>query len=141
MQGQLLGGLVALVLVAGCTSSGGAANESFKCLPASLDVLAQIGDGLTTPHGRGLFEGQVVTLVGRVGDYRRVVAAKINVGVQPVGVWAMGRTSIDSVNEVALRYTQWGRAARPGSQITHERAELRASGEYQAVLRCAGQAE
>lgn len=141
MQGRLLGGLAVLALVAGCSSSGGVDNESFECVPASQGVLAQIGDGLTTPGGRGLFEGQVVTLVGRVGNYRQVVAAKINVGVEPVGVWAMGHSSIDSVNEAALRYTQWGRAAQPGSQITHERAELRASGEYDAVLRCASQAD
>ena len=122
--------------LAGCSSSSGAAAAP-SCSTASLDTLAEIGQALTTPPGRGLYDGEQLSLRPAVDGYTSLVAARVNNGTdQPIGVWALDSAGVDAVDAVAQRYTSWGAATQSGSQAARDRQRIVASKTYAAVRNC-----
>ena len=129
---------VATVLaLAGCGSGGTPSPRRPRCSTAALSTLAEIGQGLTTPPGRGLFDGERLALAAPVDGYTTLVAARVNTGGdQPIGVWALDSAGVDAVDATAQRYTRWGSATQPDSQTAADRRHIVASAEYAAVKAC-----
>ena len=126
----------ACLTLAGCGSSA-SKPAAPRCTTAELSTLAEIGQALTTPPGRGLYDGEQLRLSRPVDGYTSLVAARVNNGTdQPVGVWALDGAGVDAVDATARRYTDWGAATQPGSQAAADRQRLAASAAYSAVRAC-----
>ncbi len=133
--------LVALVLLAGCSTAPAAApsptaakttaprtataTPATACLPVEQALAVKILDGV--PHGTAVERGFSVVKAAAVkadsGDYFVAVRFKHPDG-EDVGVWQTkaldGSAVIGSVDAYAKSYTQWPDTGNAGSKVTNQ---------------------
>lgn len=151
MKILIVGSLSALLVLAGCSSSGspGAATTSTSpaprtlapsssvagttraviaaCRAASPAVVTEVSSGLIAPATTLLGAMTVDTTPSERSSgshYSVILAARINGAGSAIGLWADGGGGADGLNSVAHKYSYWGTATQPGSPAAAERAAM-----------------
>lgn len=108
------------------------------CKAAANDVVTDVAGGLTKP-ATALTNAVTVATNSQergTGEQADLILAARIAGTSTVGAWAYSDTGIDALNSAALRYSEWGAAAQPGSELLKDRALALGYPETRKALAC-----
>jgi hypothetical protein len=121
-------------------SAPGQAAAIARCKPASQNVVTDVAGGLKKP-AKSLADSVIVATSASeraTGEMASVIlAARVVGGGDAIGTWAYSGSGIDALNGVAMKYSEWGGAAQPGSPLSKARASVLLYPETRRAALCA----